>query len=527
MAGSSTVDSQSAVGGTSSSSRSTTVGVNIGAGDAPVSVPKPIINTTGKIEGGWKIVDYDHSSTALNEPASRSEKGSTRGTPTRDEHPVWKVTDDIGGGGPIPASFLYDPNSPTSPLTKVHGSGQSNKTNDSPAARKITYDGGEKNMQNLGRSHQTNASSKAVKSIIVANKSKSSNGRPSTGRDRRTSSRSRESSRVSEEKSGQESGDKNRKSSDSGRSTSNSSDKRSNSCGSLSKDRKLNDAERSRRSTSRGNYGGSKRSRTDSRSRERDLKESPRRPRKLNVNYDKIRAKYGKALPPRTYSPLHPPPKDTPLPQAYNKESAIFWQHNYHHKQIHTHTHNHTPIERHTSKQKSGNTDKHSSTSSDKRHHEFSSLSSKTGSTKKIKEVSDQVGTARVVSHAYQSSGTYNRTKKGYSTSAKRAAASKNYGKSVNGPKREVKVEGDGVGVMKIRPNQRKIFMSTCVEDYYLKKDGSLAKGLKPALAFKVGNPQFVSEFYEKKTELAASKLVRATIKVIYFVLSSYCSAVT
>ena len=66
----------------------------------------------------------------------------------------------------------------------------------------------------------------------------------------------------------------------------------------------------------------------------------------------------------------------------------------------------------------------------------------------------------------------------------------------------------DGVGIQKIRVTHQKAFLKQFVEDNYMEPDGKMAKGMKPLMAFKIGNPQFVSEFLEKKTEMMNTKSV-------------------
>lgn len=60
----------------------------------------------------------------------------------------------------------------------------------------------------------------------------------------------------------------------------------------------------------------------------------------------------------------------------------------------------------------------------------------------------------------------------------------------------------DGVGIQKIRVTHQRAFMKQYVEENYFEPDGPMSKGMKPLMAFKIGNPQFVSEFLEKKTEM-------------------------
>lgn len=66
----------------------------------------------------------------------------------------------------------------------------------------------------------------------------------------------------------------------------------------------------------------------------------------------------------------------------------------------------------------------------------------------------------------------------------------------------------DGVGLQKIRVANHKSFLKQYIEEYYMESNGNMAEGMMPLMAFKIGNPQFVSEFLEKKTEIAEAEIV-------------------
>lgn len=272
----------------------------------------------------------------------------------------------------------------------------------------------------------------------------------------------------------------------------------------------------------------SKKLKSHSRHRERSRSpKSPRRPRKLSVPYDKIREANGTALPRRTYDPLDPGGKRAVAHRSTScdrsggeRRSMSKDQENI----LANDTNNNSGSRKEKTYHSSSSDHQHGSRSSrertpmlDKSSHNSSSLNRDKRSSGRDMSSRDRTlspdrlqSTKGIKSFSSSSSSRQTRLKTSYSTHRKRCTTKKAIDNSCTNPSSRMEVgTADGVGVQKMRTVQRKMFMATCVEEYYLHRNGSMAKGMKPLLAFKVGNPQFVSEFYDKKTEMNNQKAVR------------------
>ncbi|XP_067936675.1 uncharacterized protein [Watersipora subatra] len=247
----------------------------------------------------------------------------------------------------------------------------------------------------------------------------------------------------------------------------------------------------------------SKKSKSDSRNEER-------RPRTLTVAYDKLREKNGTSLPPRTYDPLDPHGINArrwthSSTKPYTQRSTSSKRQDSGGKQLSHHGSRKSSSERGSDSTSRLDRGRSSSQDDSKEETGVSSQSQKFpndyDSNKPSLTSSQRLGKKLLSKHSSShSSQKYSRSKVVYSSHVKRTAI-----KKLDKPSDHsswMKVFTDGIGIQKIRQNQRKTFLATCVEEYSLQTNGSMAKDVKPLLAFKVGNPQFVSEFYEKKTEL-------------------------
>ena len=264
---------------------------------------------------------------------------------------------------------------------------------------------------------------------------------------------------------------------------------------------------------------------------------SPRRPRALKVSYDKLREQNGTALPVRTYDPLDPLgmratqflSTDHTKPYWSRKKTLHSSNDSKSSKSSSYDKYSESSVEksRRSSSEKSSkglHKSKRTRSPSKERH---SSRKAQSPASPSRRKSSDKFKEDKSSSHANSSSGNksfskhsssshhhssrYARAKSVYSSHVKRSTVKKPE-KTSDQSGWLKKLTADGIGIQKIRPNQRKTFMATCVEDYSLQTNGCMAKELKPLLAFKVGNPQFVSEFYEKKTELNELPMVRSNL---------------
>lgn len=257
----------------------------------------------------------------------------------------------------------------------------------------------------------------------------------------------------------------------------------------------------------------SDRRKSRSKSRDDDHKqEPPRKLRKLTVAYDELRAKNGTALPARTYDPLNPWDKYSAFGRRGDSTKHLsrkyyvskFARHGETSDSFTTRNRSSSSLEKSSSKKEMFDSSHSQDTYSNpalkeddvkiKVFFENSTRSVKPDTTSESHSSANKVFSSSDTSR-------YSRAKSIFSAHKRKSVVIKKQETKAEGIPRMM-TDGDGIGILKVKQNQRKMLLNTCVKEYYMEPDGSLAKGVKPLLAFKVANPQFVSEFYEKKTEI-------------------------